>query len=877
MSFAAVLHKIEMYAADIGIRGKMLGGTVLTVLTAASLIAVTSYFVMSRELEADYREKIKAAAGNILATKEALENKISAYADIYARNTEISQAVASKDAIQLEKIMVSEYNALYRMDSTIHAFEVTDAKGTVLMRGNNPAVKGDDKSRLPMYKKALSGESAHGLTVSTTTNDMALDATAPIRVNGRVVGVVKVGGYLKEESAEYFKKITDTEIAFFVRGVAKTTMQNITPVVLPKEIEALIKPGDSFYKVVSFGGKSYSVSYLALADEFGNVGAVVSAMLSREPLQKEKASLVLKILLATLLSMGLVLVPALISIKRLLIAPLLELLSRMAEVEKGNMDVSVEVRGKDELALLARKFNTMIAALTEYRTMMREEHINEKTAIIANIAVGILIADADGRVIFLNSSAATILRSKPEDLQGKPFGYPLVSGAPREFRINAGAEKRVVEIRTAEIEWDRKTVYLVSLMDVTGRKMVEDELRQARELAESATETKSRFLAAMSHEIRTPMNAIMGMTDLALGTEHADTRKRYLEIVMSSAESLLRLLTDILDLSKIEAGRVQLETVDFSAVGAVTNAVDLFAVEAKKRSLYLTSNIADDVPPLLKGDPFRLRQVLTNLLSNAFKFTKQGGIAIEVKRLHEEQPASGQSPHCTLLFSVKDTGIGIPHDKLERIFESFSQADSSTAGNYGGTGLGLTICRELVRLMGGDIRVESVPERGSSFYFTADFRVVTHGANMQNVGSVSDHSETGSEAVRPLSILVVEDNAINQQIASIVLEKIGHSVTIAENGAVAVDLLGKMSFDLVLMDVQMPVMDGLEAVQIIRSAGPGILNPKIPIIAVTAHAMKDDEERCLNAGMDDYISKPLNIARLREVVVKWTQGRSSEA
>jgi PAS domain S-box-containing protein len=533
-------------------------------------------------------------------------------------------------------------------------------------------------------------------------------------------------------------------------------------------------------------------------------------------------------------------------------------------------------------------------ALIESEAKLRDAYAEQK-ALFAALTDVVLIRNAEGKCLKIVPTNINNLLGTPEEVLSKPINEELPQSAASIIASaikEALATQKIVgcdyclEIHGKEV-WFAANISPIAenkviqiSRDITDRKQIEITLALAKEAAELATRSKSEFLANMSHEIRTPMNGVIGMAELLSSTSLTEEQRDYIQTIRDSGDILLAVINDILDFSKIEAGKLELEKRRFILADAVKSVCQILSNQVAKQQITLKYAIASNVPPYILGDIARVNQILINLLGNAIKFTKQGQVLLSVSCLRSSQlPAQ-------LLFSIKDTGVGISSDRINKLFQPFAQADASISRKYGGTGLGLVICKYLVKLMGGSIWVESkgclggepplewqvvpTPEtQGSTFYFTIA---------LPNLGSdqsipqahISEIAQTNSSLMAeqfPLKILIVEDNEVNQKIASLYLKKFGYLVDIANNGLEAVNMVAKQPYDLLFMDVQMPEMDGLTATRLIRQSPQ--INPQPQIVAMTANVMSEDLQACLDAGMNNYISKPIRTEELVRILTQF--------
>jgi PAS domain S-box-containing protein len=563
---------------------------------------------------------------------------------------------------------------------------------------------------------------------------------------------------------------------------------------------------------------------------------------------------------------------------------------RQAEQILHETNIELEQRVSDRTADLVEA-NARLRAEIDERQQAAESLRTSKArfaTFMQHLPGPAFICDQDGRVLFANAACCQNLGRPSAEV----IGHGITSLLPpphADYFLNQNrqvlTEHRVC-IFEDQLNLDEQMRVYLSIkfpmeqpdgtcdvggisIDITDRKQLETDLRHARDVANAANQTKSTFLATMSHELRTPLNAVIGMAALLEGTPLTAEQQEYVTTIHTSSELLLTLISDVLDFSKIEAGRLDLEQHPFDVRSCVHTACNLLNHNAVDKGLSVQVEVAESVPLMVQGDALRVQQILINLLSNAVKFTERGGIVVSVTTVSDAQTPP---PSVVLQFSVQDTGRGMSAEQQTRLFQAFTQVDTSITRQYGGTGLGLTISQRLAEAMGGSIQVESVEGQGSTFHVVLQFLAVSDAATLSHSHFTQDSPMAldGSLGEQyPLRVLLVEDNRTNIWVMVRLLEKLGYHADVATNGQEALDAVDGQPYDVILMDVQMPGMDGITATRHIRTRWDTDRYPYI--IALTAHSTNDDRQHCLDAGMNDYLSKPVRLEQLAAVLVRTTE------
>jgi len=567
---------------------------------------------------------------------------------------------------------------------------------------------------------------------------------------------------------------------------------------------------------------------------------------------------------------------------------ILKLEEGTVQVLKGNLHHRININEKHELASLANEFNNMTQSLSNLinENKNKEDHLRELSLVASESDNAIFICNSEGYIEWVNTaftnisgySSAEIVGTRAEVVSPENITTGINPTSPRfkemltkrksvryeSENINKQNVKYWVITTLSPVFNDNGNLHKVIAMDVDITKIKKSEIamQKAKELAEASEKAKQLFLANMSHEIRTPMNAIIGFTELLQASNLNPEQKESLEAIKSAGDNLLVLINDILDLAKIEANQIEFESIVFNIKSIANGVFKMFTPKAAAKNLHCELNIDHNIPEYLIGDPYRLNQIIINLLSNAIKFTNTGSVIFSItsKKRNEQE--------LELTFVVKDTGIGVPKHKQHTIFSNFTQASDGTTRKFGGTGLGLSIVKQLVEHQGGSIHIESEEKVGSTFSVILPYRIATdEQANISKANNTNHHNTLTKTGVSGKKILIVEDNPVNQLLATRVLTKLGYEIDVAENGEIAVEKSKHKVYDIILMDLQMPEVDGFQATGEIRINGN--LNQQTPIIAMTAHVLAGEKEKCLASGMNDYISKPFAAKELNELIISY--------
>ncbi len=573
-------------------------------------------------------------------------------------------------------------------------------------------------------------------------------------------------------------------------------------------------------------------------------------------------------------------------IRRYIVIPVRWAAASLKKLQKGDLRVEapdIHIKELCEIADLLENFSSYISGLYMRTSQLAGDSAGKRD--LEEVMRVVFMASLDGYSIWdeegpveVSSGLLNMLGlERKEQLIENWRTYDLATEEARREKYRrarengywreevvvptASGERLPLEVTYLPISFKGKQMTLRYTRDLRKQKQTEIELRKASQEAEIAAQAKSDFLARMSHEIRTPMNGVLGLTHLALESNPPPEQKEYLEKIRASARILLGVINDILDFSKMEEDKIVLANEPFSLNEMISTVKDLFLSQAKAKGLDFKVKVNRGVPDILTGDSLRLSQVLLNLCSNAVKFTSRGKVSLQIRKLSESEDK------VKLKFSVVDSGVGLSDEDIGKVFQPFSQIHKYSTRQAGGTGLGLVISKRIVALMGGELLVKSIADVGSNFSFTLTFVKGGMGDN----GGVCEQADDGT-SLKDVRVLLVEDNQINQEIAQALLLGMGAKVTIASNGQESLDILADQDFDIVLMDIQMPVMDGLTATELVRSEGRAQIR-NIPIIAMTAHVMEEDREKSYKAGMNEHITKPVDVSELRNKILKCLSGK----
>lgn len=776
------------------------------------------------------------------------------------------QGIANKD-LNLIRSNVERH----QIELELPIFDIFDHKGQLLLR------QGEDLNLDLVLQKMVFHTLETGLTLSSFAQQsgrLTLLSSVLVGPTTQPIGVIVLGFPLDQSFTLRMKELSEAEITLMAGGqVFSSTIKNAERQALMGRLPTKWVEQD---QVVADLWPGYLLMNLPLFDFEGNLTAHMVVQISLDQAETLLSNLQIWGGVSGLFILLISIVLSSFYLRKILFYPVRSIIKVINRIEATNdLTQRITVNQNDEIGRIGKAFNRLMDRQEQaVKELTDSEEENRKLSLaVAQSPVTIMISDFHGNIEYVNPHFTRLTGYKPDEILGKNPNFLASGQSPPSLykelwtQIKSGniwVGEFVNKTKSGAIFTEAATIspifdeagnithFLAIKEDISLKKQVENDLIQAKLDAQAANRAKSEFLANMSHEIRTPMNAILAMTSLILDSDLTEEQAEMMSIVNHSTENLLAVINDILDLSKIESGRMDLFNRHFSLAHELNELLDLFKPKCAEKGLALTLEVPPNLPEPVFGDPVRVKQVLMNLIGNALKFTHHGSVKVQIIERYQK---SGQT---VFEFIVADTGVGIAPDRIRRIFESFTQGESATTKRYGGTGLGLTISKKLVDLMGGEIGVDSTLGQGSRFYFSLPFGLTINGQEE------SQKARSHTKMLAGRRILLVEDNLVNQQVTSKVLTSDQAVVEVADNGKEALEKLKNTSFELVLMDMQMPVMNGLEATRLIRQGEAG--DPNIPIIALTANAFESDRERCLAAGMNDFIAKPFHKVHLFDMI-----------